>query len=175
MITNNIIVNNNNGVDLYLERTPLFRLHFLQNRFGNNTIIGNQITSNIIGIQINGGLGTLPTIICGNNIIDNEKGISVQGGKTEISKNNFLNNQEHVHFTILTFFCFTNQYRENYWGEPKTTPVRINGEFSLVFFIPIYMPRVGFGTKEVQILHIRLIAFDWHPAREPYAIGDDSK
>lgn len=170
IISNNTIVNNNIGVNLDLERTPFFRLHFLQNRFGDNTFTGNRITANTIGIQINGGLGTLPTRILRNNITDNEKGISIQGGKTEISQNNFLNNQEHAYFTILTPFCFTNHFVENYWGKPMTTPVRINGEFNLVFFIPIYMPRIGYITEELRLLHISMIVFDWHPAKEPYKI-----
>jgi nitrous oxidase accessory protein NosD len=175
IIRNNILCNNTNGIELFLERTPFFRLHFLQNRYGNNTITGNLITSNTVGIEINGGLGTLPTIIRRNNITDNKKGVSIKGGNTEISKNNFLNNQEHVHFTILTLLCFTNQYKENYWGKSTLTPVRINGEFSFIFFIPSYFSRLGIVIKEVQILQIPLISFDWHPGVKPYNISKEMK
>jgi parallel beta-helix repeat protein len=123
------------------------KTNLLYPRYENNSISQNTITSNRWGIEVNSGPVT--TKIYENNITDNhELGILISfAWKTEITRNNFINNYNNAYFNVDLFTqLLKNSWNNNYWGESKKVIVTIQGTF-------IYLP---------------LIAFDWHPAQEPY-------
>jgi parallel beta-helix repeat protein len=121
----------------------------LYSKYGNNSISQNTIKSNRWGIEVNSG--PVDTRIYKNNITDNhELGILITfAWKTEITRNNFINNSNNAYFNVILFTqLLKNSWNSNYWGESKKVFVIIHGIF-------IYLP---------------LIAFDWHPAQVPYDV-----
>ena len=66
-----------------------------------------------------------------------------------IHHNNFINNSMNACFVQLSLF---NRWDGNYWNEPKVYPYPIFGSLGLIF--PPW------------------INFDWHPAKEPYNLGN---
>jgi parallel beta-helix repeat protein len=140
----------------------------------NNTISHNTVRSNRWGIELNSG--PVNTKISDNNITDShETGVQiVDASKTEITRNNFIDNSENAYFMAVMVIRYPrfmlNSWDNNYWGEPKKTPVRINGDF---YFIPF--PRIpidiSFGNFSLNQYELPWIAFDWHPAQEPYDIS----
>jgi parallel beta-helix repeat protein len=127
------------------------KTNHLYPRYENNSISQNTITSNRWGIEVNSG--PVNTKIYENNITDNhELGILITfAWKTEITRNNFINNYNNAHFNVDLFTqLLKNSWNNNYWDESKKVIVTIQGTF-------IFLP---------------LIAFDWHPAQEPYDIGE---
>jgi parallel beta-helix repeat protein len=140
----------------------------------NNIISYNIVRSNRWGIELNSG--TVNTTISDNNITGNhEIGIQIfQASKTEITRNNFFENSKNAYFDAVCVIRYPrfmqNTWDNNYWGEPKDAPVRINGTF---YFIPF--PRlplsISFPNYEFNFKELPWVAFDWHPAQEPYDIG----
>jgi parallel beta-helix repeat protein len=87
-----------------------------------------------------------------NLFVDNDNGIGlVFTFRTNINKNTFINNTNNAGFG-LSFF---NTWEGNFWDEPRTQPYPIFGGLNLgiIFTIP-------------------WVNFDWHPAQEPYNIGE---
>jgi len=140
----------------------------------NNIVYRNTFENNRWGIDI--CTGCVGTKVIENNIINNhETGLKVYiSTNSEIKRNNFIQTEKyigykHAYFTAINRFSqyITNSWEENYWGEPKDTPVPINGEFHFVIFIPI-----GVNTSwEIPILEFPLVKYDRNPAQEPYDIG----
>ena len=137
----------------------------------NNIIFRNTVEDNRWGIDISSGC--IGTKIINNNIINNwEIGLEVYSStNTEIKINNFSQTEkyigyEHSYFTTLKRFnqFITNSWDGNYWSEPKSKPVGINGEFNYYIYIPLGIT----GGVEFNILNIPLIRYDRHPAQEPY-------
>jgi len=139
----------------------------------NNIISHNTVRSNRWGIGLSGG--PVNTTISDNNITENdEKGLSFyQASNTKITRNNFFENYQNAYFyasCIIRYPKFTqNSWDNNYWGEPKDAPVRINGTF---YFIPF--PRLpfsfSFGNYEFNFKALPWAAYDKHPAQEPFDI-----
>ena len=147
----------------------------------NNIISQNTIRSNRWGIQLNGG--AVNTIITQNNIsashgmFPGHDGIGIyihQASRTQITNNNFIDNTQNAYFTILLIFRYPqfvlNTWDNNYWGEPSYTPIRITGTFWLMPFprLPI---GISFPNFDLTQWEVPWVAFDKHPAQEPYDIS----
>jgi parallel beta-helix repeat protein len=150
-ITNNFVTNCLGDGILIDGMWSIFSLktNLLYPKYENNSIYQNIITSNRWGIEVNSG--PVNTKIYENNITGNhELGIYIVfAWKTEITRNNFINNYNNAYFFVDRFTqLLKNSWDKNYWGESKKVFVTIPGIF-------IYLP---------------LIAFDWHPAQKPYEI-----
>ena len=100
-----------------------------------NTILGNHISNNYYGLII--GNPILPRI----SIQDDLDGSNFNN----IIKNNFCKN---TYGHAIFDGCWTNNWKENYWGRPRVLPKIIHGR---IFLFPWFN-------------------FDWHPAKEPYDI-----
>jgi len=159
-ITNNFVANCS-GIGILIDGMwSIFNINnYRQPCPKNNILSQNTIMSNRWGIEVNSG--PFNTKIYENNITDNhELGILIVFAyKTEITKNNFINNYKNAYFNAIRFPQFVimkNSWDNNYWGEPKKVPVIIPGSFFPPLFLFVELPS---------------IAFDWHPAQEPYDIG----
>jgi parallel beta-helix repeat protein len=157
-----------------------YRLMNYRNPVAENIIISqNTIQSNRWGIQLNGG--TVKTIITQNNIIDNHgmfpghDGIGIyiyQASKTQITKNNLINNSQNAYFTSVLIIRYPqfvlNTWDGNYWGKSSNIE-RINGTF---WFMPFPRLPVGisFPNFDLTQWEVPWVAFDKHPAQEPYDI-----
>lgn len=162
-ITNNFITNCLGDGILIDGMWSIFSIktNHLYPKYENNSISQNTITSNRWGIEVNSG--PVNTKIYENNITGNhELGILIVfAWKTEITRNNFINNYKNAYFNTIRFPQFVilkNSWDNNYWGEPKKVPVMIPGSF----FPPVFL-----------FVELPLIAFDWHPAQEPFDIEVD--
>ena len=148
----------------------------------NNTIIYNKIiSSNKPGLYIKGGSDN---IICNNVISKNYDGINIQESDNNIFTSNSISNNEHAfvlsdcHGNIiqknnlldnkkdvedLEYYHIFNKsekkniWKENYWNKPRFLPKPVFGIG--VIIIP-----------DITTIPFILIAFDWHPAKEPYDI-----
>jgi parallel beta-helix repeat protein len=82
-------------------------------------------------------------IVARNSFLNNSFGIDITGSLlNKIIQNTFMNNTKHGFF----IFSFLNKWDSNYWGRPRLLPYPIVGIIG--------------------------INFDWHPAQEPYEIGN---
>ena len=137
----------------------------------NNVISQNTVSSNRWGIELNSG--PVNTKISENNIIENhETGIQIiDASKTLITRNNFIDNTEDAYFMAVLIIRYPrfvlNSWDSNYWGETKKIPIRINGDFYFMPFprIPIDIAFPKFSLTQWQL---PWMAFDKHPAQEPY-------
>jgi len=146
ILRNNIFSNNDSGIYLNYESD-------------NNNITENTITSNNHdGIRLNGSSNNT---ITSNNITSNKyNGISLglytygdtrlYSSRSTIYKNNFLDNKRHAFFEG----DWRNMWKQNYWGRPRILPKII---FGRIIYGPIKIPWIN---------------IDWHPAKEPYGIGE---
>ena len=171
-ITNNVIINcPGNGIVIDGIWGPYRVMNYRNPVPKNNLISQNTILSNRWGIKLNSG--PVNTRISDNIIMGNhEIGIQVfQASKTEISRNNFIDNVEDAYFDVVCVIRYPqftqNSWDNNYWGEPKKTPVRINGDF---YFLPFPRIPIDIVFEKFSLTQYELpwIAFDWHPAQEPY-------
>jgi parallel beta-helix repeat protein len=113
------------------------------------------------------------TEISHNNITDNyEIGIQViDASNTVVTQNNFLDNFKNAYFAVAMPIRYPrflkNTWDSNYWGEPKSIVVRIDGSlwFLLIPRIPIDISFPNFSLTQWEV---PWIAFDKHPAQEPY-------
>jgi len=159
-ITNNFVANCS-GIGILIDGMwSIFNINnYRQPCPKNNILSQNTVMSNQWGIELDHG--PFNTKIYENNITDNhELGILIgHAYKTEITKNNFINNYVNAYFYNIRFPQFVimkNSWDNNYWGEPKKVPAIIHGSFHSLLFLFVTLPE---------------IAFDWHPAQEPYDIG----
>jgi parallel beta-helix repeat protein len=139
----------------------------------NNVISQNTIRWNRWGIELNSG--PVNTNISDNNITENyETGIQIYDAyNTKITQNNFINNEKNAYFATampLRYPRFLkNTWDNNYWDEPKSIFVRIDGAlwFLLIPRIPI---GISFPNFDLTQWELPWIVFDKHPAQEPYDI-----
>ncbi len=112
-----------------------------------NTITGNSIIShNVYGIELYGSNNT----ITGNIISNNLFGIVLSNSVfNTILKNNFLDNEQDASFIT----SILNQWKQNYWNEPRI------------------LPKLIFGLIIIGSILIPWINFDLNPSSEPYDIG----
>jgi parallel beta-helix repeat protein len=173
-ITNNVISDcSGHGIDIDGLWDPYRIMNYRNPVPKNNIISHNTILSNRWGIELNSG--PVNTKISDNNITGNhEIGIQIfQASKTEITRNNFIDNSENAYFDVVCVIRYPkfrqNSWNNNYWGEPKKTPVRINGDF---YFLPFPRIPIDIVFQRFSLTQYKLswIAFDWHPAQEPYDI-----
>lgn len=184
--SNNTITNNRiadctgSGINIDGAWSPYRLRNFLNPLSENNLISRNIVLSNRWGIQLNGGV--VNTIITQNNISANHgmfpghDGIGIdiyQASKTQITNNNIIDNSQNACFTTILIFRYPqfvlNTWDGNYWGESSNTPLRITGTF---WFMPF--PRlpvdICFPNFSLTQWEVPWMAFDKHPAKEPYDI-----
>jgi len=180
-ITNNVISDcSYRGIKIDGLWSPFRIKNYLYPKSENNIISYNTINSNRWGIGLYSG--TINTTISYNNITNNHgvfpyhDGVGLvinQASKTHIVRNNFIDNYKNAYFNIINCFRYPqflqNSWNNNYWGEPKDTPFRINGT---LWFLPFARLPFGFSFPNFSLTEFELpwIAFDRHPAQEPYDI-----
>jgi len=157
-----------------------YRLINHRNPVPENIIISqNTIQSNRWGIQLNGG--AVNTIITQNNISDNHgtfpghDGIGIhiyQASKTQITNNNIIDNSQNAYFTAVLIIRYPqfvlNTWDGNYWGKSSNIE-RINGTFWLMPF-PRLPVGISFPNFDLTQWEVPWVAFDKHPAQEPYTM-----
>ena len=117
-----------------------------------NEIKYNRFNGNNIGFFIESFMyepNCIGNVMTYNNITHNRIGVSIDYGlSNSINYNNF-----HKNLIDLTFWAPKhNDFNYNYWGRSKL------------------LPKVLFGTTGNAYFQIPWIAFDFHPAAEPYDI-----
>jgi parallel beta-helix repeat protein len=181
---NNIILNNNNSAIQII----------LSNK---NNIIKNNISYNYYGVDIR---WSNENNIYKNNIINNEQGLFLKAGSynvifdpnnkntliiqysstsNNIIMNNFIDNKVNarnskdiilLHNFYLNFW--NNHWENNFWDDWtgfKPYTIHSTIELALIFGNGIY--QIELGTYYFLFL-LMFANFDWHPAKEPYNIGD---
>jgi len=132
------------------EITSCSRAVYLSNARENN-ISENVIHDNRIGIFLH-WLST-HNIISKNELLDSNVGILLNDSFYDIIEyNDFINNSRQAMFYFIEIYLyrsFSNHWNGNYWSNWRT-------------MLP--KPIIGYG----KWLHVPLLNFDWHPAREPY-------
>jgi parallel beta-helix repeat protein len=120
------------------------------NKINHNLILENGHFS-IWGEPHGGGINIVnkDCIIEYNHFSDNVYGVFLYSNKNFICYNNFIHSTESHSIFMYSFF---NHWRYNFWDDWK-----------------------GYGPKIINgylgyFIRIKLINFDWHPAREPYNI-----
>jgi len=118
-----------------------------------NEIKYNRFNGNNIGFFIESFMhepNCIGNVMTYNNITNNRIGVSIDYGlSNSINYNNF-----HKNSIDLTFWAPKhNDFNYNYWGRSKL------------------LPKVLFGTTGNAYFQIPWIAFDFHPAVEPFDIG----
>lgn len=139
----------------------------------NNIISQNTVESNRWGIELNSG--PVNTKISENTIKENhELGVQIiEATKTQIIQNNFIDNTEDAYFMAVLIVRYpqfmVNTWKNNYWDEPHTLPVRITGDLWMMPFprIPI---DISFPRFSLTQWNIPWAVYDLHPAQEPYEI-----
>jgi len=124
----------------------------LQNRYGiylyetkGNTVSGNIISHNADGILLWESSDT----IVHNTLSDNWYGIYLDDSSNNfILENNFYSNMQHAFFENGL-----NTWENNYWGRPRL------------------LPKLIFGTIQIDTTWIPWINIDWHPSQQPYNIS----
>lgn len=169
-ITKNVVEYNHRGISVENTWNPRYHLWFNHPQFGENTISGNTIRNNSVGIDINGDRTTRDKIL-GNNIVDNNQGIVLYTTlETEIAKNNFIgNNRSAIIRTGNLLFHLTNSWHDNYWDTPKKLPVPILGLFWFIVMYNTDFEETNFGSV-LPLGMYPVISFDRTPAQEPYDI-----
>ncbi len=180
-ITDNVVADcSYRGIEISGLWSPYRIKNYINPVSEKNIISHNTIQSNRWGIGLYSG--PLNTKISDNNIIDSHgmypdrDGIGIiihQASKTQIIRNNFVDNSQNAYFEAVCIIRYPqflkNSWDNNYWGEPKNKPLRIKGN---LYFIPF--PRLPFSISfpkyEFNFNEIPWIAFDWHPAQEPFLI-----
>jgi len=147
IIKNNNIQNNGVGIRLYQ------LCHF-------NIITGNSISNSTCSIDLfQSGSNTIE----GNNIENNKYGLSLYiSGKNLIKKNNFIGNEKHAIFAP----SWRNIWDANYWD--NWIGLKLN--WPVVQKFPKVL--VGMLLPPWFTFNLPYFNFDWHPAQEPYDIGE---
>ena len=142
IITKNCIISNKNR-GIYIRIEPLVSAS------NNNSIMSNMINNNDNGILLS---SSNLTTVRYNEFEKNDMAIRIfHTENTSINKNNFNQNRRNAYFNR----CFNTNWNDNYWGRIRLLPKPI------------------FGIKTGKILPITIGAeFDWHPAKEPFDVGE---
>jgi parallel beta-helix repeat protein len=129
------------------------------------TIMKNSLLSNRNAIEV---VSTLQVLIEQNEITHNDVGLSIDYCTSSYVRNNtFLGNNKTATFRWFWFFSSIADIRDklprfdkNFWDQNRTIPQPIIGRWYLLN--PFIFPHVDI---------LLWVAFDWHPAQEPYDIG----
>jgi len=125
-----------------------------------NTIFGNYFENNGIGLYAAGSGNT----IIGNHFENNGIGLRLSvASDTVINQNNFINNRKDTSFSLESR-SQGNTWDSNYWGRPRILPKPLLHIGILFWIIKPHYYRPG-----LPFFYFWL-AFDWHPAQEPYDI-----
>ncbi len=173
-IYKNIVINNSyTGIDLVTDST-------------NNRIYQNIVKNNYNGIICDGKFNQ-----CSQNIIENNEYIGVLvSGKSNlcsensignnnygvyisyafnatIRRNNFVDNKNHVTFTVDYTLKYSNKWDSNYYSPQKERHLKIiSGRIKTRFY-----HMIGPMHGQYKDYFFRLgFYIDWHPAQEPYNI-----
>ena len=151
VVFNNIIQNNRNGfwsngdASIIYENVVVNNLNYgIRVHGSDNQVYSNDIRSNGIGIEVNGGVGTK---VYENNIYDNEIDAAFENYMWEI---------------------LSNKWKNNYYGNTPFGPIRIKGT-ALIYAGIAFLPDI---TIEFIYKPVPWLKFDWHPAQEPYDIPE---
>jgi parallel beta-helix repeat protein len=188
IIMGNNVSNNTYGISLFASSNNIIMGNNASNNFGgisfssskNNNITGNNASNNTYGISLDQSSNN--NIIIGNNASNNHNGISLSDYSNSniiignniswnllgiylyiscsiIINNNLICNNIQSRFENIPGYYFLSTWWDgNYWNKSRTLPKPIFGTLTiaLIFYRNIVIP---------------WIAFDWHPAKEPYDIG----
>ena len=147
-ISNNNVDNNKVGIGILGYSTD-------------NSIKNNSINKNTFGIRIyeSNPLLSSTNIIQWNNIMNNSCGLFLPLAKGYVILcNNFIMNLRDIR-TLM----YRNSWDGNYWGRPRILPKPI------VYFEHFWIIDPTYYKPGLFFLY-PLLAFDWHPAQEPYEI-----
>jgi len=179
-ITDTIIRQNNNGIEVYGLRNKIHNNTIVNNTGDNgfglmitdwsidptkdNIVIHNQFLENKIGILVSGERCT-DNRFSNNLFKDNRVGIEADDCfNNNYLRNSFITNTNHFQFygtfpLFLLNFRGQNVWDENYWDNwPFLMPKPIQA-FRVIWWPPFF------------VLPIPMLRFDWHPAQEPFDIG----
>jgi nitrous oxidase accessory protein NosD len=127
----------------------------------NITIEENMITTSRYGIEVDYAINAS---IEGNQILQNTLGLLCKyNSLMSVKRNTFEGNNKTVTYR-WGFFPFPSiQYKvprfdRNFWNHNQTAPVPVFGRWSL------FKPGMFFDHLDI----LPWVAFDWHPAQEPY-------
>jgi parallel beta-helix repeat protein len=159
--------NQNNISDNYI--TGIWDWGIILGNSDNNIIFGNNLTENSGGIYLR---DSNENKIFGNEIIKNSIGIELTdwdstSSNNTIGKNNFLkNSRKDATFMAAKKSHTKNTWDENYWNRPLRFPKLILGGKEFLFFpgTPFHFPPMMIALPWFNV--------DWHPAQEPYEIGE---
>jgi len=164
-ITENIIINNWNGICLQASKNNTISNNIINNNAKGLLIFADSVYNNISrNLVENNEYGfffgfTVYNIIIENNIENNsEFGLYLYFFRLQtLQRNNFINNTRHVYFIERFRFAFDkNYFIKNYWDTwIGVGPKILKGEMF---------------TEWVGQKLIPWINFDWIPARKPYTI-----
>jgi parallel beta-helix repeat protein len=179
-ISGNNISNNDFGILLWDSSDNTISVNDISNNIcgiflsfsSNNVISRNNISNNLLGILLpdssnnvisrnnisNNLYGISPSwlssnnVISRNNISNNQCGVLIRNSRSnKVSYNNFIENDVNAYFED----CFFNRWNKNYWDDWVGRG-----------------PKIIYGIIKVDGVSIPWLNFDWHPAKEPYTIGD---
>jgi parallel beta-helix repeat protein len=157
------------GLDsLYESRTNHFTLPprfamFFRPFESKNSITGNLLIGNRVGISLNGCLDT----VVSDNTISNSTDIGfmvTRTTRTMTTRNNFIGNRVNAQFVADYIYQVQNNWTGNYWGKTSPRPVPVRGTFLLEVFKTKLIP-VDFIYRLVPVF-----AFDKQPAQGPFPI-----
>jgi len=161
--TNTFSQNMITGCYFYLSRSKrnIISENTLQNSgsgfslyLSSSNIFNNNIIKSCNGIDVSLSWNNR---IIKNQIISCSLGIDFEGSFFNIiEQNNFINNSKNAFFVS----SLRNRWIRNYWGESTYLLYIIHGYLFSTFVFPDYFN-----------YYFPLINFDWHPAQEPYDIG----
>jgi parallel beta-helix repeat protein len=157
----------NNISDNYI--TGIWDWGIILGNSDNNIIFRNNLTENSGGIYVR---DSNENKIFRNEIIKNSIGIELTdwdstSSNNTIEKNNFLkNSRRDATFMAAKKSHTKNTWDENYWNRPLRFPKLILGGKEFLFFpgTPFHFPPMMIALPWFNV--------DWHPAQEPYEIGE---
>jgi len=163
-ITNNIVMNNLNGICLQASKNNTISNNIVSNNVKGFLIFADSVYNNVYENKVeNNNYGFYTAFTVYNNIIENNIANNSEYGMffyfvrfCTIKKNNFINNTHHVYFIERLRLAFNRNYWiSNYWD-------------TWIGFGPKILKGQMF-TEWVGQKLIPWINFDWIPARKPYS------
>lgn len=163
-ITDNIVINNLNGICLQASKNNTISKNIVSNNLKGFLIFADSVFNNVYENEVkNNNYGFYTAFTVYNNIIENNITNSSECGLyfyfvrlCTIKKNNFINNTRHVYFIERLRLAFDRNYWiRNYWD-------------SWIGFGPKILKGQMF-TEWIGQKLLPWINFDWFPARKPYS------
>jgi parallel beta-helix repeat protein len=127
----------------------------------NNTLTENRIVDCYTGMKIL--CQGENTLIDNNEIANSSRGMTIDEPDIRmitITRNNFIQNDIPVLYTVVNPLRSNHIWRNNYWGKPMNHPKPLLG-FGIIF---------SFSRDLFIALPVPWVCFDLHPAQEPYDI-----